>query len=52
MADTIAWSRGAEFAATPLQDISVAGVSMGGFKSVGGLSYYEIDSAGHMVPMD
>lgn len=52
MADSISWAKGEEFATAPLQSMEVAGVSAGKFKSVGGLTYYEIESAGHMVPMD
>jgi len=52
MVDTISWTSGDQFATTPLSDVEVAGVSIGKVKSYDGLSYYEIESAGHMVPMD
>lgn len=52
MANTISWTHGSDFAKAPLSDLSIAGVSAGQYKSVHGLSFYQIDSAGHMVPMD
>ncbi len=52
MAETIAWSGRQTYNAAQLESIEIAGVEAGKYKSVGGLSYFEIESAGHMVPMD
>jgi cathepsin A (carboxypeptidase C) len=52
MVDTLSWNSAEQFVSSPLTDIEVAGVSIGKVKAYAGLSYYEIDSAGHMVPMD
>jgi len=52
MADTIAWSQTAAFKSAELTSIIVAGAEMGQQKSVGGLTFIQIENAGHMVPQD
>lgn len=52
MADTIEWSGRAEFAAAPLTPLTISGVEAGQVKNHGKLTVVQVESAGHMVPMD
>lgn len=52
MADTIEWSGKSAFAASPLTPLTISGVEAGQIKNHGKLTVVQVDSAGHMVPMD
>lgn len=52
MAETISWKGQTTFANTPLSTWEIAGVEAGQVKSSGGLTFIQIEDAGHMVPMD
>ena len=52
MADSISWTGTEAFATTELSSLEIAGVSAGQMKSYGGLTWIQVDSAGHMVPLD
>ena len=52
MAESIVWENTHEYQAASLISLEIAGIKAGAYKSYKGLSYYEIESAGHMVPMD
>jgi carboxypeptidase C (cathepsin A) len=52
MADTLVWSGSAEYAKQSLQAWEIAGVQAGQYKSYKGLTFVQIEGAGHMVPMD
>lgn len=52
MADTISWSGMEAFSATPLSALEIAGVEAGQMKAHNGLTWIQVDSAGHMVPLD
>lgn len=52
MADTIEWSGRADFAAAPLTPLTISGVEAGQVKNHGKLTVVQVESAGHMVPMD
>lgn len=52
LANTISWNSQAEFAAAPLGPMEIAGIEAGQAKSVNGLTYIQVESAGHMVPLD
>jgi len=52
MARTISWSGREKFDSIELSPLEIAGVSVGKTKSYGGLTWIEVESAGHMVPMD
>jgi len=52
MANTIGWSGKSGFNAAPMNPLEISGVSAGQTKSYNGLTFIQVDSAGHMVPMD
>jgi carboxypeptidase C (cathepsin A) len=52
MANTIAWSKQADFANKELEPLIIADTSVGQYKSVAGLTFIQVESAGHMVPLD
>jgi len=52
MASTIAWTGKDAFNAASLSSLLISGVEAGQIKSSGGLTFMQIESAGHMVPMD
>jgi pimeloyl-ACP methyl ester carboxylesterase len=52
LADTISWASQAEFAAAGLGPMEIAGVEAGQAKSLNGLTFIQVNSAGHMVPLD
>lgn len=52
MASSVEWSGSQEFARTPLQDLLIGGVPTGKFKSRGGLTWVQVENAGHMVPIN
>jgi len=52
VANTIEWSGGEHFAKHELKPVIIAGQEMGQWKSHGGLTFVQIEDAGHMVPLD
>jgi len=52
LANTIQWSSQKEFASQSLSPLEIAGVEAGQAKAVNGLTFLQVDSAGHMVPLD
>ena len=52
MAKSIPWKGSAAFADTPLGELQIAGAVAGEMKSFGGLTWIQVESAGHMVPLD
>ncbi len=52
MAETLPWSREAEWKAQALTPLVIAGVEAGQVKQLGGLTFIQVEGAGHMVPMD
>lgn len=52
MANTISWSGMSQFSSLELSPLEIAGVEAGQTKSYGGLTYIQVDAAGHMVPLD
>jgi pimeloyl-ACP methyl ester carboxylesterase len=52
LANTISWKSQAEFAAAGLGPMEIAGIEAGQAKSLNGLTFIQVDSAGHMVPLD
>eukprot|EP00928_Gymnodinium_smaydae_P018493 TRINITY_DN17035_c0_g1_i1.p1 TRINITY_DN17035_c0_g1~~TRINITY_DN17035_c0_g1_i1.p1 ORF type:complete len:607 (+),score=55.40 TRINITY_DN17035_c0_g1_i1:68-1888(+) len=52
MASEIKWAGAERFAATPLKDLVLGGAVAGRTKSVDGLTWTEIEGAGHMAPID
>lgn len=52
MAETIEWGGRDAFAAAPLSPLTIADMEIGQMKSSGGLTWIQVESAGHMVPID
>jgi len=52
MANTISWSGQAAFKALPLSPLVIGGAIAGEMKQVAGLTWLQIESAGHMVPLN
>jgi len=52
MASSIEWSGAERFRATPLEELMIGGVDNGAIKSSGGLTWIQIEGAGHMVPIN
>lgn len=52
MANTIEWNGMSDFATLELSPLELAGVQVAQAKSHKGLTWIQIDSAGHMVPID
>jgi carboxypeptidase C (cathepsin A) len=52
MANSIPWSGMKTFANTPLSAWSLGGAEAGQYKSSGGLTFIQVEQAGHMVPLD
>lgn len=52
MAESIAWSGAKDFSSTSLSPLEISGVEAGQTKSFGGLTWIQVESAGHMVPLD
>jgi len=48
----IQWSGAERFRSMPLADLVISNVSTGKYKSFGGLSWIQVQGAGHMVPID
>ena len=52
MADTIPWTGQSDFSSAPLTPLTISGVEAGQVKNYGKLTVVQVESAGHMVPMD
>jgi len=52
MASSIEWTGAQEFISTPLEDLRIGGVATGSYKSSGGLTWIQVEGAGHMVPIN
>jgi pimeloyl-ACP methyl ester carboxylesterase len=52
VANTIEWGGRAAFAANGLDPLVIGGQESGQWKSHGGLTFVQVDGAGHMVPLD
>jgi len=52
MASAIPWHHAKKWAAEPLQPFIVKGMDVGAAKSYEGLHWVQVESAGHMVPLD
>lgn len=52
MANELPWKSQVNFKNESLKPLVIGGVEAGQFKQFGGLTYVQIDAAGHMVPMD
>ena len=52
MANSISWKGTQDFASQKLQPLLLFGSQIGATKTFGGLTWVEIESAGHMVPID
>jgi len=52
VANTLEWSGKETFANKALSPLVVAGQEMGQWKSHGGLTFVQVEDAGHMVPLD
>eukprot|EP00604_Paraphysomonas_vestita_P001398 CAMPEP_0174819250 /NCGR_PEP_ID=MMETSP1107-20130205/2365_1 /TAXON_ID=36770 /ORGANISM="Paraphysomonas vestita, Strain GFlagA" /LENGTH=355 /DNA_ID=CAMNT_0016032385 /DNA_START=378 /DNA_END=1445 /DNA_ORIENTATION=+ len=52
LANTIVWNSQEQFSSESLSPLEIAGVEAGQIKSVHGLTFMQVDSAGHMVPLD
>jgi pimeloyl-ACP methyl ester carboxylesterase len=52
MASTIQWTGKEGFNQAPLSPLEIAGVEAGQVKTYGGLTFLQVDNAGHMVPLD
>lgn len=52
MATSIEWSGAKQFEETPLEELKVGGLETGSFKSHGGLTWLQVEGAGHMVPIN
>ena len=50
--DSMEWDGADAFAAAPLTDWRVGGKSAGTARAAQGLTFLEVNAAGHMVPMD
>eukprot|EP00456_Euglypha_rotunda_P024475 TRINITY_DN20015_c0_g1_i4.p1 TRINITY_DN20015_c0_g1~~TRINITY_DN20015_c0_g1_i4.p1 ORF type:complete len:176 (-),score=18.00 TRINITY_DN20015_c0_g1_i4:73-600(-) len=52
MANTIVWSGTSGFSSKSLSPLMVSGAEAGQIKEYNGLTWIQIESAGHMVPLD
>lgn len=52
MASTIEWAGKEGFNQQPMQPLELGGVEAGQVKSFGGLTFLQVENAGHMVPLD
>lgn len=52
MARALQWRGAADFATAPLEDLLIGGVPSGKIKSAGGLTFMQVEGAGHMVPIN
>jgi carboxypeptidase C (cathepsin A) len=52
VASTLEWTGASSFNAAPLEDMKIAGATVGKTKSVAGLTWMQIRGCGHMVPSD
>merc|ERR1712216_60365 len=52
MAVALQWPGAGDFAKAPLEDLIIGGVPNGKVKSGGGLTWMQVEGAGHMVPIN
>jgi len=52
MANTIVWNGMNNFASLPLSPLMISGAQAGQTKSYNGLTWIQVESAGHMVPLN
>jgi len=52
MASSLEWSGKDKFNAQALRPLEISGVEAGQLKSYGGLTFIQVENAGHMVPLD
>jgi carboxypeptidase C (cathepsin A) len=52
LAETIVWSGKSAYNSATLQPWTIAGVEAGQIKSSGGLTFIQVEDAGHMVPLN
>eukprot|EP00595_Chromulina_sp_UTEXLB2642_P002408 CAMPEP_0196761334 /NCGR_PEP_ID=MMETSP1095-20130614/534_1 /TAXON_ID=96789 ORGANISM="Chromulina nebulosa, Strain UTEXLB2642" /NCGR_SAMPLE_ID=MMETSP1095 /ASSEMBLY_ACC=CAM_ASM_000446 /LENGTH=391 /DNA_ID=CAMNT_0042110737 /DNA_START=225 /DNA_END=1400 /DNA_ORIENTATION=+ len=52
MASTISWNGQEQFSSQSFEELEISGVEAGQVKSYGGLTFIQVESAGHMVPLD
>ena len=52
MASTISWKGTEGFVNTEFTSLNIAGANAGQMKSFSGLTFIQVESAGHMVPLD
>jgi cathepsin A (carboxypeptidase C) len=52
MAETIQWTGRDKFNAAQFTPLLISGVEAGQVRTSGGLTVVQVDSAGHMVPLD
>jgi len=52
MAEMLEWHGSEHFRAAPMEDLIVGGIPAGGQKAFGGLTWIQIEGAGHMVPIN
>jgi carboxypeptidase C (cathepsin A) len=52
MASSIPWKGSSTFAETALGTLEIAGAHAGEMKTFDGLTWIQVESAGHMVPLD
>jgi len=52
MATALEWSGSEHFAAAPMEDLMIGGMETGSVKTYGGLTWVQIEGAGHMVPIN
>ena len=50
--ESLSWAGAAAFKAAPLEPLMIGGTQTGSFKRVGGLTWVEVEAAGHMVPLN
>lgn len=52
LAHSLRWSGSSRFRHTPMQDLIIQGARTGQTKAYGGLTWIQVEGAGHMVPVD
>jgi hypothetical protein len=52
MAEALQWPGASEFSSVPFEDLIIGGVTSGKIKSARGLTFMQVENAGHMVPIN
>jgi len=52
LAASLRWPGSSAFKKAPFEDLAIGGMDIGKLKSGGGLTYLQVDGAGHMVPVN